>query len=177
MAHMQNIEGRIPGPNAEAPLRRVMQADASIDGVERRISSTAVQFWRELAAPRRYPGRSQVTRASAPSLWDNFFIIKVGPDAAEHVFEYAGSALREALGGDPTGRIVGDVLPREIVGRALYFQKAACDLMAPIDEAGRFTRADGVEIVYRAVLLPLSDDQRAANYLLGAFSFRTIVKS
>jgi hypothetical protein len=67
------------------------------------------------------------------------------------------------------------VLPREIVGRALYFQKAACDLMAPIDEAGRFTRADGAQIVYRAVLLPLSDDQRSANYLLGVFSFRTIV--
>lgn len=175
MAHMQNIEGRIPGPNAEAPVRRVTQADLPIDGIERRISSTAVQYWRELAAPRRYPGRTQVTRESAPALWDNFFIIKIGPDAAEHVFEHAGAALREALGCDPTGRIVGDVLPREIVGRALYFQKAACDLMAPIDEAGRFTRADGVEIVYRAVLLPLSEDQRAANHLLGAFSFRAIV--
>jgi hypothetical protein len=29
-------------------------------------------------------------------------------------------------------------------------------------------------VLYRAVLLPLSDDQREANYLLGAFSFRTI---
>jgi hypothetical protein len=175
MAHIQNIEGRILGPNADAPVHRVTQAEPSIDGVERRISSAAVQYWRELAAPRRYPGRTQVTRDSAPSLWDSFFIIKVGPDPAEHVFEQAGPVLREALGCDPTGRAVGDVLPREIIGRALYFQKAACDLMAPIDEAGRFTRADGVEIVYRAVLLPLSDDQREANYLLGAFSFRTIV--
>jgi hypothetical protein len=175
MAHMQNIEGRIPGPNVHAPLNPGTRADGSIDGVERRVSATAVQYWRELAAPRRYPGRAQVTRQSAPSLWENLFIIKVGPDAAEHVFEQTGAVLREALGSDPTGKTVGDVLPREIVGRALYFQKAACDLMAPIDEAGRFTRADGVEIVYRAVLLPLSDDQRAANYLLGAFSFRTIV--
>ena len=84
--------------------------------------------------------------------------------------------LREALGGDPTGKNVGDALPREIVGRALYFQRAACDLMAPIDEAGRFTRtSDNVEILYRAVLLPLSENQREANYLLGAFSFRTLV--
>jgi hypothetical protein len=175
MAHMQNIEGRIPGPNAHAPVKRVTNAEPTIDGIERRISSTAVQYWRELAAPRRYPGRAQVTRESAPALWENFFIIKVGTDAAEHVFEQTGAVLREALGCDPTGKPVGEVLPREIVGRALYFQKAACDLMAPIDEAGRFVRADGVEIVYRAVLLPLSDDQRQANYLLGAFSCRTIV--
>ena len=64
---------------------------------------------------------------------------------------------------------------REVVNRTLYFQKAACDLMAPIDEAGRFKRRDGIEVLYRSVLLPLSDDQREANYLLGAFSFRTLV--
>jgi hypothetical protein len=174
MAHIHNIEGRIPGPSAHAPMEPITLSDQSVDGVERRVSSTAVQYWRELAAPRRYPGRAQVTHGSAPSLWDNFFIVKVGMDAAEHVFEYAGRVLREALGADPTGKTVGDVLPREIVGRALYFQKAACDLMAPIDESGRFTRPDGAEVLYRAVLLPLSDDQREANYLLGAFSFRTI---
>lgn len=175
MAHMQNIEGRIPGPNAQAPMEPITLAHSTIDGIERRVSANAVQYWRELAAPRRYPGRDQVTRESAPALWDHFFVIKVGADPADHVFERTGKVLREALGCDPTGKTVGDVLPREIVGRALYFQKAACDLMAPIDEAGRFTRGDGTEIVYRAVLLPLSDDQREANYLLGAFSFRTIV--
>jgi hypothetical protein len=176
MAHIQNMEGRIPGPSAHAPMEPITLSDQNVDGVERRISATAVQYWRELAAPRRYPSRTQVTNGSAPTLWDNFFIIKVGPDAAEHVFEFCGAALREALGSDPTGKSVGDALPREIVGRALYFQKAACDLMAPIDEAGRFTRpADSVEVLYRAVLLPLSDDQREANYLLGAFSFRTLV--
>jgi hypothetical protein len=176
MAHIQNMEGRIPGPSAHAPMEPITLSDQNVDGVERRISATAVQYWRELAAPRRYPSRTQVTNGSAPTLWDNFFIIKVGPDAAEHVFEFCGAALREALGSDPTGKSVGDVLPREIDGRALYFQKAACDLMAPIDEAGRFTRpTDSVEVLYRAVLLPLSDDQREANYLLGAFSFRTLV--
>lgn len=175
MAHMQNIEGGIPGPNAQAPMEPVTLSSCAIDGVERRISATALQYWRELAAPRRYPGRTQVTPSSAPGLWDHFFIIKVGMDPAEHVFEYAGPVLCAALGSDPTGRAVGDVLPREIVGRALYFQKAACDLMAPIDEAGRFKRRDGTEIVYRSVLLPLSDDQREANYLLGALNFRAIV--
>ena len=175
MAHMQNIEGRIPGPNAEAPVRRVTQADLPIDGIERRISSTAVQYWRELAAPRRYPGRTQVTRESAPCAVGQFLHHQGRPRCRRARVRARRRALREALGCDPTGRIVGDVLPREIVGRALYFQKAACDLMAPIDEAGRFTRADGVEIVYRAVLLPLSDDQRVANHLLGAFSFRAIV--
>jgi hypothetical protein len=175
MAHISNIEGRIPGPSAHAPLEPITLSDQNVDGVERRVSATAVQYWRELAAPRRYPGRAQVTEQSAAGLWDHFFIVKVGPDASDHVFESCGRVLREALGVDPTGKVVGDVMPGEIVNRAMYFQKAACDLMAPIDEAGRFKRRDGVEVLYRSVLLPLSDDQREANYLLGAFSFRTLV--
>ncbi len=146
-----------------------------INGTERRVSSNAVQYWRDLAAPRRYPSVTQVTQDSAAALWEHFCIIKVGPRAADHVFVRAGSVLREALGCDPTGKRVSDVLPREIVGRALYFQKAACDLMAPIDEAGKWVRGDGTEILYRAVLLPLSDDQRNADFLLGAFSFRAVV--
>jgi hypothetical protein len=172
---IQNIEGRIPGPSAHAPMEPITLSDQNVDGIERRVSASAVQYWRDLAAPRRYPGRAQVTQQSAPALWDHLFILKVGLDADDHIFESCGPVLREALGVDPTGKRVSDVLPAEIVGRALYFQKAACDLMAPIDEAGRFKRQDGVEVLYRSVLLPLSDDQREANYLLGAFSFRTIV--
>src|SRR5690348_5721070 len=111
MAHIQNMEGRIPGPSAHAPMEPITLSDQNVDGVERRISSTAVQYWRELAAPRRYPARAQITQASAPALWDHLFIIKVGMDAADLVFESCGRVLREALGLDPTGKTVGDVLP------------------------------------------------------------------
>jgi hypothetical protein len=175
MAHVQNVEGGIAGRNGHAAIEAITLSAQPVDGVERRISSNAVQYWRELAAPRRYPAITQVTQESAPALWEHLFLIKVGPEAADHVFVQAGSVLRQALECDPKGKTVAEVLPREIVGRALYFQKAACDLMAPIDEAGKWVRGDGTEILYRAVLLPLSDDQRVANYLLGAFSFRTIV--
>jgi hypothetical protein len=175
MAQLQNA-GDVPeGPGARAAIEPITLSAQPADGFERRVSSNAVQYWRDLATPRRYPSVTQVTQDSAAALWDHFCIIKVGPAASDHVFVRAGAVLCNALGIDPTGKRVADVLPREIVGRALYFQKAACDLMAPIDEAGKWVRADGTEILYRAVLLPLSDDQRSADYLLGAFSFRAVV--
>ena len=174
MAQLQKAGDEPGGPASRGAIEPITLSAQPADGTERRVSSNAVQYWRDLAAPRRYPSVTQITRDSAPELWDHLCIIKVGP-AADHVFVRAGSVLCDALGSDPTGKKVAEVLPREIVGRALYFQKAACDLMAPIDEAGKWVRADGTEVLYRAVLLPLSDDQRSADYLLGAFSFRTIV--
>ena len=175
MAQMQDVGNGSTGPRADAAIEPITLSAQSVDGAERRVSSNALQYWRDLAAPRRYPSIAQVTYDSAPALWEHFCIIKVGPESTDHIFVRAGSVLCEALGCDPTGKRVADVLPRQIVGRALYFQKAACDLMAPIDEAGKWVRADGTEVLYRAVLLPLSDDQRSADFLLSAFSFRTIV--
>lgn len=175
MTHVINAEGAIPAPNAHAPVEPLQLAhDQPLDGIERRACSLALRHWRELAAPRRYPSLAQITRESMPGLWEHLFVVEVGQDVADHVFLRAGNVIREALGGDPTGRKVGEAMPREIVGRSLYFQRAAVDLMAPIDETGRWVRGDGAEILYRAVLMPLSDDQRYANYLLGAFSFRIV---
>lgn len=173
MAHIET-EGTITAPGARGAMQPITLSHPMDDGLERRVCSLALQYWRELAAPHRYPSRAQVTRESAPSMWEHFFIVDVGAEATDHVFVQAGAVLCKALGCDPTGRKVADMLPRAIVGRALYYQKAACDLMAPIDEAGKWVRPDGTEVLYRAVLMPLSENQRAANYLLGAFSFRTV---
>ncbi|HEX6979159.1 MAG TPA: PAS domain-containing protein [Alphaproteobacteria bacterium] len=151
------------------PLRIAMP-----EGLERRACSIAVQYWRSIAGAQRYPSRRQVTRESARDLWDHLFIIQVAPKPADSVFVQAGAVLCRALGRDPTGQKVADMLPHDVVARSLYFQRTSCDLMAPIDEAGKWTRPDGTTLLYRSVVMPLSDDQRSANYLLGAFSYRTV---
>ena len=45
-------------------------------------------------------------------------------------------------------------------------------LIENLDDAGMWVRTDGAEILYRAMLLPLSDDQQSVSHLLGAFSFK-----
>ena len=147
---------------------------ATADGIERRACSRALEWWRELAAPRLFPSFARVTPESASFLWDSLFMIEIADEPSHYKFVHAGPILRAALGADPTGRKVADALPRAICDRQLYFQKAAVDLRNPVDEAGRWTRTDGDEVLYRSVFLPLSDDQRRINYLLGAFSFRMV---
>ncbi|MGQ0661990.1 MAG: PAS domain-containing protein, partial [Pseudomonadota bacterium] len=147
---------------------------ADVDGVERRACSRALEWWREMAAPRPYPARAQVTAKSAAELWDHLFVVRVAGAPKDYSFEQAGPVLRAALGVDPTGRKVANALPRAIRSRFLHFQKLAASLKNPLYVAGKWTREDGEEVLYRSVFLPLSDDQRDINYLLGAFSFRTV---
>lgn len=156
------------------PKSRAAAPPKPTDRPDRRIPSAALEYWRDLAAPRRFPSKAQVTRESAGDLWDHLFIVAVGPEGTDPVFIQSGDVLRQALGRDPTGEAVRAAMPRAIANRALYYQRAASDLMAPIDDAGKWIREDGGMVLYRAVLMPLSEDERTANYLLGAFSFRIV---
>jgi len=144
-----------------------------VDGVERRACSRALQWWRELAAPRRAPARSRVDAASAGELWPHLFILRCAEDAGANQFEHVGAMLRSALGRDPLGLTIATAWPQESLERAQFLQKSCADLLTPIDEAGRWNLV-GEDVVYRCVLMPLSDDQRAASHLLGAFSFRRL---
>lgn len=145
-----------------------------VDGVERRANSRAMKYWKELAAPRRFPARAQVTATTAGDLWDNLFLVEVTPAPDQYKFAYAGAVMCQALGRDPTGETVATAIPGGMGTRTLFFHQAAVGLKGPVDDAGAWTRADGTQILYRSILLPLSDDQQAVNFLLGAFSFRPV---
>ena len=147
---------------------------ARVDGVERRACSRALQWWREAAAPRALPGIGAFDFGAAGELSPYLFALRLGEDPAGNRFIHAGETIRAALGFDPSGRSMMEAWPRDARDRALFLQKAAADLMNPIDEAGRWAAPGGDEIVYRCVLLPASDDQRRVDHLVGAFSFRRI---
>ena len=147
---------------------------ARIDGIERRACSRALQWWRELAAPRPLPEIGAFTFDSAGDLGPYLFALHLADEPTANRFVCAGETLRSALGFDPTGRTMMEVWPRDARDRALFLQRAAAELMNPIDEAGRWTAADGEEVVYRCVLMPASDDQRRVDHLIGAFSYRRL---
>jgi len=147
------------------------------DGVERRANSRALRYWQEIAGSRRFPSKSQVTEQGAADLWDHLFIVEVTANPADYRFVLAGQILRTALGRDPTGEKVSDVLPGGMGTRTLFLHQAAVGLKGPVDDAAKWVREDGAEILYRSILLPLSDDGTNVNALLGAFSFRPVVPS
>lgn len=145
------------------------------DGVERRANSRCLRFWQELAGSRRFPSRAAVTQEAAGDLWDHMFMVEVTAVPADYRFVMAGSVLQTALGRDPTGVKVSEALPGGMGTRTLFLHQAAVGLKGPVDDAAKWTRADGTEILYRSILLPLSDDGETVNALLGAFSFRPVV--
>jgi len=165
-----------PASHDSAPLQWPLTQPTIVrsDGVERRANSRALKYWKELAAPRRFPSRNQISHETAGDLWDHLFIVEIATAPDHYRFVQAGDVLITALGRDPTGETVAASIPGGMGTRTLFFHQAAVGLKGPVDDAGNWTRDDGMQILYRSILLPLSDDQQTVNFLLGAFSFRPV---
>lgn len=156
---------------AEAARQRQTAQAMSVDYSERRMVGQALALWEKLRGGRLFPSRSDCLDVAAREIEPNTFLIAVSANEDDDEVVGCGTALRDALGCDPTGQKVGKILP-SATERGLTFWRVAAELKKPIADIGSFTNAKGEEVLYRSVLLPLSDDQERVNYLLGAFSFR-----
>ena len=160
------------------PLPRMMAsatpapALARADGIERRANERALGYWREVAAPRRYPAFADIDLDSLGDLREHLFVVEIGGSVEDYRMVAAGGVIADAFGRDPTGHRVAEVLPQKIRKQSLYRQEMTARLGTPLDETGHWVDESGAVVLYRSILLPLSDDQRHINYLLGAFSFR-----
>lgn len=139
---------------------------------ERRMIGRALARWDRLLGERqRLPARSDCAAFARDGMAENLFLIAVGADEAGDRIVDTGPAFRRALAADPVGRSAIKVLP-SATERGLSFCRVAAELMKPLVDTGTFTNANDEHILYRAVLLPLSEDERRIDHVLGAFSYR-----
>ncbi|MHA1107688.1 MAG: hypothetical protein ACTSQV_01085 [Alphaproteobacteria bacterium] len=140
---------------------------------ERRLVGRALACWDRSRGTRAFPSRADFDATIHAQLDGSTFLIAVGDGEDLDEVIQSDDALKQALRLDPIGRKPIDIMP-SATEKGLSFCRTAAELKKPIADVGRFTNPDGEEIRYRSVLLPLSDDQENVNYLLGAFSFKSV---
>ena len=155
------------------PLTTADESSADIRLNERRLVGHALACWEASRGGREFPNRADFDAIIHARLNGTTFLVAVGDDEYSDKVIESDDALRDALRLDPVGRKMVDIMPSS-TEKGLSFCRAAAELKKPIADVGRFTNSNGEDICYRSVLLPLSDDQEKINYLLGAFSFRTV---
>ena len=138
---------------------------------ERRVVNRMLARWDDLRRGRAFPNRVDIEHAGTGGLESNLFLIAVGDEEVDDEVIDSGSEFRNALRVDPVGRRVVDIMP-SATEKGLSLCHTAARLRKPIMDAGNFTNKRGENILYRSIILPLSDDQENINYLVGAFSYR-----
>jgi hypothetical protein len=92
---------------------------------------------------------------------------------------------------DPVFRLVGDDIAREVrsslvnqrmsalpkdtlIDHATSYLEEVMSKEVPISRGGQFVREDGVGILYRSILLPMSHDGESISGILGAANCREV---
>ena len=140
---------------------------------EQRVVDRMLARWDDLRRGRAFPSRADIERGGTGELESNLFLIAVGDEEIDDEVIGSGSEFRDALSLDPVGRRVVEILP-SATEKGLSFCRTAARLKKPIMDVGNFTNPRGEEILYRSIILPLSDDQENINYLVGAFSYKKV---
>lgn len=139
---------------------------------ERRVSCQALHYWTDLKNKDALPRLGEVNFMDVPDLNENLFTIATGNGGGRFIIMTSGRVLNDVCGGDPCGQTVFDAFPTPLNGSAVECCATAVNTHQPMVGSGTLILENGNEIMYRMIILPLSEDGEAVDHLIGAISFR-----
>ena len=142
---------------------------------ERRLTARVHAVWKKLAGT-GLPRRSQIDPADFGLDWPNCLMIDVDQVPQRSRFSYVGTALR-----DPTWPIfdrqcISECLDGSLLELVTRHIPRVAVTLNPISFGGSAIH-DEISILYRTVLLPLSETGERVDGVLGAIAFREVTVS
>jgi hypothetical protein len=140
---------------------------------ERRLVSRVLHYWHDAAKGRRCPSASQIDPALVGDDWANCAVIWLDPELVRSTFIVVGANLlpprRGAVDGEPIAACPAHSLLAVLVKYLARFQPNG----GPLSVSGTAMHGTG-PVLFRSVLLPLSEDGTHIDSVLGAANFREL---
>jgi hypothetical protein len=141
--------------------------------LDRRLVFRLLGHWRDIIVKGDLPSFAGLDPAQIADVWPYCFALDTTEFADDPVIRVAEPGI--AVG---AGRIVGrhvSALPQaSLLFHACSYVPEVLRRRVPISRGGYMVRAEGTRILYRSILLPMSDDGYAICGLLGAANFREV---
>ena len=148
--------------------------DALPEAVEKRLVLRMLNVWRQACTGECYPSHAELMAHRVDDIWQHSFRLDLFGPGGRPVFLEAGAGFAShadvALEGLPADQAPADTL----VAHALCCLDAVRKIRAPVSHGGRFRDRQGREVLFRTILLPLSDDGRSMTGLIGAANCRFV---
>ncbi len=141
---------------------------------ERRDIAFALHYWDQIRGKNNFPAKADVDPDQLRDLWPFVFLVDLGDSPESSVVTYGGDAIADFCGCNPSGQSAADCFPPAVWDRMMYLFGAALKQRQPLGTSDSFTLGDGRDIIYRSVIMPLSDDQGEVTSLLGVIKSKAI---
>ena len=142
---------------------------------EQRINELLRDYWQRLRKGRPFPSDADIDPDAIGDIWGSCFMVKASsPEAKEHGYryEYLGTDLIEAFGGDITNE---EVSSRLINPQSPPLQRHFDDVARtgmPVEDEAEFTNRQGRVIKYRSCMVPIGKSPSGVDYIIGAVKWK-----
>lgn len=140
---------------------------------ERRIVWKLLHYWEERKGDRNFPSLDDIDADVISELWPHCFVLDTLSQGPAPYFLYLGPKLARLAGVFLSGE---QQWTKTLLDKAVQNYRDTVTDEKPILSEEHLSIYDGSKIVYRSVLLPLSDDGETINFILGAASGTTTVR-
>lgn len=144
-------------------------------GMERRLVLRLLSYWRELCGEQEFASFADVDPANIPDMWDNCLVLDVTGHQENPVFRSIGLELATLVDVDLIDRHVTEAPQNTLVSVAVAYAGEVLRKQVPISRGGEFFKPDGIRVLYRSILLPMSDDGETVSGLFGAANCREVI--
>lgn len=143
-------------------------------GMERRMVLRLLAHWRELCGERNFPSFADLDPSTFPDIWENAFVLDLVGHADDPVFRLAGDSYVAHTGAEIRNMRVSEAPRDTLAEKSVRYYREVIQKGVPISRGGEFTKPDGMIVLYRSVILPMSDDGETISGLLGAANCREL---
>jgi hypothetical protein len=142
-------------------------------GLERRLVFRLLSHWRTLIGEGDFPSFAELDPTAMPDMWPFCFVLDATRHAQDPILRVAQPGV-SGLAGDVIGKALSELPEATLIAQACSYAHEVMRKRVPISRGGDFIRRDGVRVLYRSILLPMSDDGETIAGLLGAANFREV---
>lgn len=140
-------------------------------GRERRLNIRVFEYWDSLLDGRDFPSVADLEPAALEPFRDHSLLIDFTAGYDNPKLRFIGKALRVESGIDTSDLDPTQVPRGTMLSRLTDHYLEILANRAPIGFEAEFTSARGQLMLYRGILLPLSDDGETINFIYGAVSW------
>lgn len=144
-------------------------------GMERRLVLRLLAHWRSLCGEQNFPSFSAVDPTEMSDMWSHCFVIEIFEDDSEPVFRALGDDLAATVDYSLIGQGITAAQECSLPGVAITFLPEVLRKGVPVSRGDEFFKPDGTKVLYRSILLPMSDDGDSISGILGAVNCRELL--
>ncbi len=143
-------------------------------GMERRMVLRLLAHWRDWCGSDRFPSFENVEPAAIEEMWGYCFVLDFLGFTDDPVIRMVGDDLLAYLPGPIAHIRLSEAPPKSLIEHAAGYYGEVLSREVPISRGGQFKKYDGKKVLFRSIILPMSDDGYTISGLLGAANCREV---